>query len=91
MDRVLATPVPHKESMSAILPHLIDPWPIGYNPLSDDAPSRGLSPCDLGQTSTPTVLNPRFVASPPIPSIAGCKSSSQVVSITSNDGGKPPV
>ena len=90
MDRVLATYVPHKETMSALLPRLTDPWPSGYSPLYDDAPPRGLSPRNPGQTSNPTVLNSRSVASPPAPSIAGGESSAQVVFVPSNTGGKPP-
>ena len=64
---------------------------FGYSPLSDDAPSHGLSPHDPGQTSNPTFLNPRSVSSHPIPSIAGAKPSAQVVFVPSNIRGKPPV
>ena len=91
MDRVMATPIPHKEPMSALLPRLTDPWPSGYSPLSDDAPSHGLSPRDPIQTSNPTFLNPRSVSSHPIPSIAGTKPSAQVVFVPSNIGGQPLV
>ena len=34
MDRVMATPVPHKEPMSSLSPHLSDPWPFGYSLVS---------------------------------------------------------
>ena len=27
MERVMASPLPQKEPMSALLPHLSDPWP----------------------------------------------------------------
>ena len=86
----MATPLPHKEPMSTLLPCLSNPWPSGYSPLVDEVPSRGMSPHDPGQTSNPIVLNPSCVDSPPIPSIAWGKSSSQMVSIHSNAGGKPP-
>ena len=89
MDRVLSTPIPHKEPMSALLPRLSDPWPSGNSPLTDDVPSHGMSPCDPVQTSNPTILNPRYIFNPPIPSIAGGKPSTQVVSVPSNSGGNP--
>ena len=88
MDKVLDTPIPHKEPMSALSPHLTDPWPDGHSPLFDDAPSRGLSPCDPCQTSNTTVLNPRSITSPPIPVVVGGKSTTQVVSTYSNAGGQ---
>ena len=75
--------------MSALLPHMSDPWPSGYSPLVDGVPSHGMSPHDPGQTSNPTVLNPRSVSIPPIPSIAGGKPSAQVVSVHSNVIGNP--
>ena len=84
MGMVMATPIPHKEPMSSLLPHLTNPWPARYNPLFYDAPSRGLSPRDPGQTSNPTFLNPRYVASPPAPSIVGGESSTPVVYVPSN-------
>ena len=42
-----------------------------------------------GQTSNPTVSNPRFVSSPPIPSIAWGKLLAQMVSVHSNAEGRP--
>ena len=75
--------------MLALLPRLPDPWPSGYSPLADDVPSRGMSPRNLGQTSNPIVLNSRSIYSPPITSVAGGKSSTQMVSIHSNAGGQP--
>ena len=95
MDRVLDTPIPHKEPMSALLPRLSDAWPSGYSPLAenfapiDDVPPRGMYPRNPGQTSNPTVVNPRFVSSPPINFVAGGKSSAQMVVVHSNTGGKP--
>ena len=50
-----------------------------------------MSPHNLGQTSNATVLNPRYVSSPPITSVAVGQSSAQMVSVHSNVGGKPPV
>ena len=85
----MATPIPHKEPMSALLPRLSDPWPSRYSPVVNDVPYSGMSPRDLGQTSNPTVLNPRYVASPPIPPIDGGQPSSQVVAVPSYTGGKP--
>ena len=44
MERVMATPVPHKEPMLALLPCLTNPWPSRYSPLAktlapvDDVP-----------------------------------------------------
>ena len=93
----MATPIPHKEPMSALLPHLSDPRPSRYRSLTktldpiDDVPPRGMSPHNPGQTSNPIVSNPRFVCSPPIASIAGGQSSAQMVSVHSNTGGQPQV
>ena len=89
MDRVLATPIPHKEPMSALLTHLKNPWPNGYIALSDDAPPHGLSPRNPGQTSNPTVLNSRSISSPALTSVAGGKSSAQMGAVHSNVRGKP--
>ena len=82
--------------MSALLPHLLDPWSYGYHSLVktlapiDGILVRGVTPHNLGQTYNPTVSNPRSVSSPPIPSVAGGQSSVQVESASSNNGGKPP-
>ena len=54
----------------------------------DDLPPRGVTPHNLGKTYNPIVSNPRFVFSPPIPSVAGGQSSAQVVS--SNTWRQPP-
>ena len=97
MERVMATPIPHKEPMSALLPCLSNPWNSGYRSLFetldpiDDVPPRGMSPHNPGQTSNPKFLNPRSVSSPPITSLAWGKSSSQMVLVHSNIGWKPPV
>ena len=84
--------------MSALLPHLSDPWPSGYRSLAETlapieyVPPHGMSPNNPGQTSNPIVLNPRSVSSPPITSVAGGQSSAQMVSVHSNvGGGEPPV
>ena len=86
----MATPVPHKEPMSSLLLHLLDPWPSGYSPLAetldpiDDVLPLGMSPCNPGQTSNTTVLNPRSISSPPITSAIGEQSSAQMVAVHSN-------
>ena len=35
LDTILATPIPHKEPMSALLPHNMNPWLAGYRSLTD--------------------------------------------------------
>ena len=35
MERVMATPVPHKEPILALLLNLSDPWPFGYSSLEE--------------------------------------------------------
>ena len=89
LDTILATPIPHKESMSALLPHNTDPWPAKYHSLSDS-----MKPIDHvetshhpGQTYDPTVLNVRSVSSPPRSSMAGGKPSTPVVSVPYGAGG----
>ena len=66
LDTILATPVPHKEPMSALLPRNTDPWPDGYRSLADSM--KPIDPVEtskhLGQTFDPTVANVRFVSSP---------------------------
>ena len=80
VERIIPSPVSHKEHMSALLPCLSNPWPSGYRTLAenlgpiDDIPPHGVTSHIPGQTSNPTVLNPRSVSSPPIPSVAGGKS-----------------
>ena len=91
----MATPVTQKEPMSALLPHLSDPWPSRYSPLADtlalvdDVQPCGMSPRNPSQTSNPAVVNPRSISSPPITSVVARKPSSQMVSVHSNIGGQP--
>ena len=79
----------------ALLPDLSDPWTSIYctlveilAPINDLSP-HGVTSHNPGQTSNPTVLNPRYVSSPPIPSVVGGKSSAQMVSVHYNTGGNP--
>ena len=92
LDTILATPIPHKEPMSNILPHNTDPWPAGYHSLADSM--KPIDPVETshhpGQTSDPTVANVRFVSSPPRSSRPGGKRSTPVVSVPYSVGGKPP-
>ena len=98
MEIFLATPIPHKELMSNLLPRLSDPWPSGYRSLVETlAPIEDVLPCGLtpqypGRTSNPApaVSNYRSVSSPPIRSIARWKPSVPVVSGPSNVGGQHP-
>ena len=83
LDTILATPIPHEEPMSAILPHKMDPWIDGYHSLVDSM--KPIDPVETsqhpGQTSNPTVANIRSVSSPPRSSREGGQSSTPVVSI----------
>ena len=93
MERIIPSPISHKEPMSALLACLSDPWPSGYRTLAktlapiDDLPPRGVTPHNPSQTSNPTVSNPRSVSSPPIPFVSRGKSSAQMVSVHSNARG----
>ena len=95
VERIIPSPVPHKEPMSTLFPHILNPCPSGYRKISktldpiDDLPPRGVTPHNPDQTSNPTISNPRYVSSPPIPSVARGKSSAQMVLVHSNVGGKP--
>ena len=91
LDDILVTPIPHKETMSSLLPRNTDPWPDGYHSLADS-----MKPIDLvetsqhpGQTFEPTVANVRSVSSPPRSSRAGGKPSTPIVSVPYSVGGKP--
>ena len=93
-DAILATPIPHKEPLSALLPHNMDPWPLAkIKPSSDGHSVYGNTSCNPGQTSnsSPTVLSSRSVSSHLILSMAGGKPSIPVVSVPSNAEGKPLV
>ena len=73
LDTILATPIPHKEPVSALLPRNTDPWPLAkIKPSSDGHPTYGDSSCNPSQTSNsaPAVLSSRFVSSDPILSMA---------------------
>ena len=73
LDTILATPIPHKEPMSALLPRNIDPWPNGYHSMVDSM--KPIDPVETskhpGQTFDPTVANVMPVSSPPRSSRAG--------------------
>ena len=77
MERVIASSLPHKEIMSALLPHLSDPWHFGYCTLDetlapiDDLLVCSVTPHNPGQTSNTIVSNPRTFSSPPTPCIGG--------------------
>ena len=66
LDAILATLIPHKEPMSALLPRNIDPWLAEYRSLSDSL--KPINPVDTShhpcQTFDPMVANVRFVSSP---------------------------
>ena len=92
LDKDLAAPAPHAESISARLPRNIDPWTVAeIRASSNGDPIYGENSCNLGQTSNfaPVVLNSRSVSSHPIPSMVGGKPSFPVASVPSNAGGKP--
>ena len=92
LDRVLAAPEPHNESISAILPCNIDPWPVAKIIASTDGhPTYVETSHNPGQTSnsTPIVLNSRSVSSHPTLSMARGKPSVSVVFIPSNAWEKP--
>ena len=92
LDRVLATPAPHTESISTRLPRNMDRCPMAELGASTNGhPAYGETSRNPGQTSNfaPAILNSRFVSSHPILSMDGGKPSVTVVSIPSNDGGQP--
>ena len=76
VEIIIPSPVSHKEPMSALLPHLSDPWPFRYPTITealapiDDIPPHGVTSHNPGQTSNPTILNPRSISSPPISFVA---------------------
>ena len=87
-----ASPIPHWEPMSAILPHLLESTPSRYYPLSSSqlTPSltslaRGSIVHDSSQSSNPvtTVSNPGSTSGSLVPSTTGEKPPSQVASIVS--------
>ena len=74
LDTILATPIPHKEHILALLSRNIDPWPLAkIKPSSDGRPVYGETSCNPGQTSNsaPAALSSRSISSHPILSMAG--------------------
>ena len=72
LDRVLATPPLHTETISARLPCNTDPWTlVEIKPSSDGHPTYGETSHNLGQTSNSALagLSSRPVSSHPILSI----------------------
>ena len=65
LDTILATPIPHREPMSALLPRNTDPWPNGYRSLADSMKHIDLVETSKHprQTSDPTVANVSYVFS----------------------------
>ena len=67
LDTILATPIPHKEPMSAPLPRSTNPWPVEYHLLTDSM--KPIYPVETShhpcQTSDPMVANVRSISSPP--------------------------
>ena len=93
LDTILATPIPHKEPLSALLPRNTNPWPlVEIKPSSDGHPVYGETSHNLGQTSnsSPTTLSSRSISSHPILSMAGGKPSVPVAYVPSNAMGEPP-
>ena len=91
INTILATPIPHKEPMSALLPRNMDPWPTRYHSLTNSM--KPIDPVETshhpGQTSDPTVANVRSVSSPPMSSRDGGESSSPIVLVPYSAKGKP--
>ena len=91
LDDILATPIPHKEPMPALLPRNMDHWPGEYHSLADSI--KPIDPVETskhpGQTSDPTVANVRSVSSPPRSSRARGKPSTLVVLVPYSSGGNP--
>ena len=76
LHTILATPIPHKEPLSALLPCNTNPWPLAeIKPSSDGHPTYGETSRNLGQTSNSThaTLSSRSVSTHPILSMAGGK------------------
>ena len=92
LDTILATLVPHKEPILALLPPIMAPWPADYHSLDDSL--RPIDPIEplhhLDQTFNPTVSNVRSVSSPPMTFVARGQPSIPVISVPSNAMGKPP-
>ena len=93
LDTILATPIPHKELLSALLPRNTDPWTLNeIKPSSDGHPVYGENSRNPGQTfnSAPIALSSSSISSHPILSMTGGKPSVPVVSVPSNVGGETP-
>ena len=88
---ILATTIPHKEPMSALLPHNMDPWPDGYRSLADSKKPIDLVETSkhLGQTFNPMVANVRSISSPPRSSRAGGELQLQLYRYLIVSGGNP--
>ena len=87
LDTILATPMPHKEPVSSLLPCNIDPWPVAkIKPSSDGHPTYGETSRNPGQTSNSTlaVLSSRSISSHPILSMARGEPSVPLVFVPSN-------
>ena len=92
VERIIPSPAPHHETISARLPRLSDPWPDGYRSLAqivgpiDEIPFQG----NLGQNDNPIVSHPGSVTRPPLPVMVAGESINQVMSAHCNTWGKPP-
>ena len=94
LDRVLAAPAPHTESISARLPRNTDPWPMAEIRASTDGhPTYGETSRNPGQTSNfaPAFLNSRSISSHPVLSMARGKPLVSIVYVPSNPEGQPPM
>ena len=97
LEKLISTPVPHKEPMFALLPRLSDPFTSRYSSLSlflatpNVSPDRGVTTHNPRQTSNPTpaVSNIGSIPSSPIPFVDGGKFLAQVVFVSSNTWGNP--
>ena len=92
LDRFLAAPAPHTETISARLSRNMDPWPVVEIKASSDGHLEyGETSCNPSQTSnsTPVVLNSRSLSCHPILSMDGGKRLAPVVSVPFNTRGKP--
>ena len=91
VERIIPSPTPHHETISAHLPHLSNPWPDGYHSLAqivgpiDEIPFQG----NPGQNDNPIVSHPGSVTRPPLPVMVGGESINQVMSAHFNTWGKP--
>ena len=93
VERIIPSPVPHHETISARLPRLSDPWPDGYRSLAqivgpiDEIPFQS----NPGQNDNPTVSHPGSITRPPLPVLVGGESTNQLMSANYNSRGEPLV